>query len=221
MSVSGNNVAVLAARAARLMSSGERKILGIAGAPGAGKSTLAATLAHAMVDGGLATADSIAIVPMDGFHLADVELERLGISDRKGAPETFDVVGYAALLARLRNDLEPTIYAPAFDRIIEQAIAGAIPVAPSVRLVITEGNYLLHDADGWADIGSQLAEVWFCEPEDELRRQRLVQRHVEFGKTADEAHEWVLSVDEPNTELVQRYRDRADVVLKSWSPLVG
>lgn len=130
----------LAGRAATLATRGSRRILGIAGPPGAGKSTLAARLAEALGP------ETAVVVPMDGFHLAQAELARTGLADRKGAPDTFDVAGYVSLLRRLRGADGATVYAPAFDRSLEEPIAGSIPVTPCVPLVITEGNYLLHDA---------------------------------------------------------------------------
>ena len=94
----------LVARARGLVAPGRRAVLGIVGSPGAGKSTLAEALLAALradpPPG--AGADWVAHVPMDGYHLADVELERLGLRHAKGAPDTFDAGGYAALLARLR-----------------------------------------------------------------------------------------------------------------------
>lgn len=127
-------------RARALAASGTRRILGIAGPPGAGKSTLAARLAQELGP------ELAVVVPMDGFHLARAELERLGRADRKGAPDTFDAAGYAALLTRLRTPGSAAVYAPAFDRSLEEPVAGSIPVGTGVGLVITEGNYLLHDA---------------------------------------------------------------------------
>ena len=123
---------------ARALMAGGRAVLGICGAPGAGKSTLAARLAEAV-------GPAAVVVPMDGFHLHDDELARLGLSDRKGAPETFDVAGYVALLRRLHIETDHVVYAPEFDRSREESIAGAIAVRPEHRLVVTEGNYLLDD----------------------------------------------------------------------------
>ena len=125
----------LTARARALAGRGERAILGIAGAPGGGKSTLASALVAEL-------GEAAVLVPMDGFHLAQAELVRQGIRDRMGAPHTFDMRGYAALLRRLRA-ADETVYAPAFRREIEEPIAGAIAVPPEVPLVVTEGNYLL------------------------------------------------------------------------------
>jgi pantothenate kinase len=201
-------LAGLTARAHRLAVPGTRRILGLAGAPGAGKSTLAARLVDRL--GGLA-----ALVPMDGFHLAQAELHRLGRAARKGAPDTFDAAGYAALLARLRTPEPGTVvYAPAFDRTLEEPVAGSIPVAPEVPLVVTEGNYLLHDDGPWAPVRPLLDEVWFLELDDHRRVHRLVERHVRFGKDRPAAERWVKESDEANARLVSAGRDRADLVVR-------
>lgn len=183
----------------------QRRIIGIAGCPGAGKSTMAARLASEH-------ATTSVVVPMDGFHLAQRELERLGRADRKGAPDTFDVDGFAALLRRLRAD-GSTVYAPAFDRHLEEPIAGAIAVEPRHELVVTEGNYLLHDRDGWEQIRPLLDECWYVEVDDELRVQQLTARHIEHGRSPAEAAEWVRRVDEPNAVIVRAGRARADRVV--------
>lgn len=197
----------LVERARLLAAPGRRRVLGIAGAPGAGKSTLAGRLVERL--GGQAV-----LVPMDGFHLSQAELVRLGRADRKGAPDTFDAAGYAALLTRLRTP-EPgaVVYAPAFDRSIEEPVAGSIPVAPAVPLVVTEGNYLLHDQDGWAPVRSLLDEVWFLEIDGAERVRRLVERHVRYGKARPYAERWVRESDEANARVVAGGRDRADLVV--------
>lgn len=200
----------LLTRARALAGTGQRALLGIAGSPGAGKSTLAEHLVGALNgDGG----PWAAYVPMDGFHLADAELARLGRLDRKGAPDTFDAAGYAALLHRLREERDETVYAPGFERVLEQPLAGAIPVPPSARLVVTEGNYLLLDTGAWARVRRALDEVWFCELDEDERIRRLVARHEEFGKTHREAVEWVLGTDQRNADLVAATRDRADLIV--------
>ena len=198
-------------RARSLADGGGRAVLGLAGSPGAGKTTLAETLVRELNG----TGDPwVAHVPMDGFHLADAELERLGRRDRKGAPDTFDAAGYAALLRRLREEPgDDVVYAPGFERELEQPIAGAVPVEPAARLVVTEGNYLLLDTGAWARVRAQLDEVWFCELDEEERLRRLIARHERFGKTHEEAVAWVMRSDQRNAELVAATRDRADLVV--------
>jgi pantothenate kinase len=181
-----------------------RRIVGITGPPGVGKTTYAVGLAAEL--GGVH-------LPMDGFHLADVSLDRLGLRDRKGAPETFDAWGYAALLARLRAWPEEVVWAPAFERDLEQPLAGAIAVDPSAGVVVTEGNYLLLDRPEWRAVRAQLDEVWFLDQDDDLRRERLVERHVHFGKTLEEARTWVSRVDDANAALVAQTKAQADRVV--------
>ncbi|MET7287959.1 nucleoside/nucleotide kinase family protein [Streptomyces sp. NPDC005573] len=197
-------------RARALTRDGQRALLGIAGAPGAGKTTLAEQLVRALNADGPPWA---AHVPMDGFHLADVELDRLGRRDRKGAPDTFDAAGYAALLRRLREDADEVVYAPGFERVLEQPVAGSIPVPPAARLVVTEGNYLLLREGSWARVRPALDEVWFCASDERERVRRLVARHEEFGKDHEAAVAWVLGTDQRNADLVATTRDLADLVV--------
>lgn len=178
------------------------RLLGLTGAPGVGKSTYAAALA---------AEHGLAVVPMDGFHYADVELVRRGLRDRKGAPDTFDAEGYAVLLRRVRG-CEPAVVAPAFDRDLDQPLAGAIAV-PATGTVVTEGNYLLLDEPRWRAVRAEIDEVWHLHVDHDLRRERLVARHVRHGKTPAEARAWVDRVDEPNARLVEAVAARADRVL--------
>lgn len=180
---------------------GDRVIVGIAGPPGAGKTTLAAALAPSL--------DSAAVVPMDGFHLANDELDRLGLSRRKGAPETFDSLGYVALLRRLRSASE-LVYAPSFDHVMNEPIAGSIPVPPSVRVVVTEGNYLLL----WPAARALLdLSIYIDVAVSEERVAGLIERQIAKGLTPSDAAEWVHRSDESNARLIATTASLADVSL--------
>ena len=193
-------------RRATALAVGGRALLGIAGPPGAGKSTLAAALVAALPG-------RSALVPMDGFHLPDAELDRLGRRDRKGAPDTFDAAGYVHLLRRLRERTDDVVYAPQFVREQEQAVAGARAVPRELPLVVTEGNYLLADG-GFAPVRDLLDETWFLDVDPAVRRSRLVARHVGHGRTREQAEQWVSATDEPNARLVDPTRERADLIVR-------
>jgi pantothenate kinase len=160
-----------------------------------------------------ALAPDAIVVPMDGFHLSNAELVRLGRRDRKGAPDTFDAAGYVALLRRLRAGESWPVYAPTFDRDLEEAIAGDIAVSPSVPLIVAEGNYLLYDEGPWAGLAELLDEVWYVEPAEEVRLHRLVRRHVAHGKSEAEAEAWSHGTDQRNAVLIAATRSRATLVV--------
>ena len=180
-----------------------RRILGIAGEPGAGKSTIAAALAAQL---------GASLLPMDGYHLPQAVLRDLGRRDRMGAPGTFDVDGFVRTLADLRLS-SATVLAPDFDREIEEAVADAIAIPPEVGTVIVEGNYLLLDSGGWERVGALLDAVFFVEVDHSIRLLRLINRHVRFGKTQDDARAWALGPDEDNARLIAATAARADHVI--------
>ena len=190
---------------ARSMVAGGGRIVGIAGAPGAGKSTLADQLVTAW-------GPTARLLPMDGFHLADDELRRLGRDDRKGAPDTFDIDGYLSALRRVRTRTADVLV-PRFDRSAEAAIAGSLRIAVHAELVVTEGNYVLLDEPGWRDVRPLLDEAWLIVADDGERIDQLVARHVAHGRTAGAAAAWVASVDEPNAQRVTTGSTAADLIV--------
>lgn len=189
------------------LSKDSRVIVGLAGAPGAGKSTLAAKLKDLL-------GDSLQILPMDGFHLANEVLIDLGFRDKKGAPNTFDVDGLAVLLQRVRLQKEngPIIYAPRFDRGLEEAISSAIPITSAHRIVLAEGNYLLAESNGWDQVRRLLDETWYLEVSKQTRIERLLARRALTGEPLNAARAWVLQVDVPNGEFTDGTRGHADLI---------
>jgi len=197
----------LCARASTLARQEGRRLLGIAGPPGAGKSTLAeAIVAY--------TGETARLVGMDGFHLAQARLAELGRLDRKGAIDTFDADGFLVLLQRLRTAGSGTIYAPEFRRELEESIAGARAIEPEVRLVVVEGNYLLVSNPPWGQLRELLDEVWYCERDEAARISDLIARHQLYGKSEDEARRWVLGPDQDNAVLIATTRSRADCIVR-------
>jgi pantothenate kinase len=187
-----------------------RLIVGITGGPGSGKSTLAARLVEQLA----MTGDGAVLVPMDGFHLAQSVLKTLDLVEVQGAPDTFDAAGYVALLQRIRAVQDEIVYAPAFLREIEEPIAGTIPVLPGTRYVVTEGNYLLLDRSPWSRLRAELDAIWFLEPSEDIRINRLVRRHIQFGRTPNQAlRRATTGSDAENAVLIAPTRNRADLII--------
>jgi pantothenate kinase len=182
-----------------------RTIVGICGPPGAGKSTLSEALIEALDRPAVA-------VPMDGFHLSNVELERLGLTGRKGAPATFDAHGFVHLLRRLRA-ADELVYAPSYSRTLHESIGGVIPVPPDVQIVVVEGNYLLMDEGPWSQVRPLLDLAVYLDAPDRTRQESLVRRQLARGLDLDAAQDWVFNSDERNAEVIAATRSRADVVL--------
>ncbi|MEL4317581.1 nucleoside/nucleotide kinase family protein [Leifsonia sp. YIM 134122] len=195
---------------------GRRVLIGITGSPGSGKTTLAKAVVNRINGGGAAgvpAGGSAVHLPMDGFHLANSTLDRLGIHDRKGAIETFDGWGFVALVDRLRAESGHTIYAPSFKRRVDEGVAGEIAVDDSATIVVIEGNYLLSDAAPWVGIRDRLDAAWFCSTPLEERERRLVDRHTRHGRTPEAATAWARDVDGANAVLIERSRERAELVV--------
>lgn len=189
-------------------------IVGIVGAPGSGKSTLAALVLAELIAGPDPVA--AALVPMDGYHLAQHVIDAAGTAAIKGAPITFDGAGYVSLLQRLLAPVPgETVYAPEFRRAIEEPIAGAVAVGPEVEIVITEGNYLLVDEPPWASVAALLTESWYLDAPEQLRLDRLVSRHVAFGRSPEVAlARSTTGTDGRNAATVLATRSRADLLVR-------
>ncbi|WP_269854135.1 nucleoside/nucleotide kinase family protein [Streptomyces sp. RPT161] len=183
---------------------GRRALLGLAGAPAAGKSTLAQRLVRGATQ--RLGVDSVGYVPMDGFHLSTAQLDRLGRRGRKGAPDTFDVHGYVHLLRRLRNVPQHPVYVPDFDRRLEEPVAAGLVVPPTARLVITEGNYLADDGEGWCEVRELLDALWYVDTPPRVREERLLRRHLRGGRTREQAREFIAASERSNAERVERSR---------------
>jgi pantothenate kinase len=191
-------------RAHELAARPGRALLGVTGAPGAGKSLLAAAL--------LLEVPGAVVVPMDGFHRTTADLTARGWVAERGTPRTFDAAAFVSLLRRLRAG--GAVQAPDFDRSREEPVPAAIDVPATARLVIVEGNYLLLDVPPWAEVAGLLGETWFVEVPEDVRLARLIERHVEFGRNRAEATARATSgSDAANARLVAATRRRADLVV--------
>jgi pantothenate kinase len=199
--------AALARIQGHLEKSSERVLIGIIGKPGAGKSTLSKFLMSKL------SKELVTVVPMDGYHLSNRVLKDLKRADRKGAPDTFDVAGFISLVRRIRSEQTQNIYYPIFDRAIEESIAAQGVVTSATKVVIIEGNYLLHDEGGWEVINDLLDESWMVDVDDDKRISRLISRHIAYGKDPEAAKAWAKGTDEVNAKLIERGRTRADFVV--------
>jgi pantothenate kinase len=190
----GPDADVLRERARRLLLAPGRAVLGIAGAPASGKSTLTLQLAQEL---SAEHPGAVAVVGMDAFHIGHRILEQRGQTGVKGAPHTFDARGYVALLERVRAGTD-TVYAPEFRREIEDSLAHVVEIGPEVGLVITEGNYLLLPEPPWDAVRPLLDEAWFVHLDPVERRRRLVARHRSYGHDPSAAEARALGSDEAN-----------------------
>jgi len=202
-----SQAAALARIQNHLENSTERVLIGIIGKPGAGKSTLSKFLMAKLPK------EFVTVVPMDGYHLSNKVLKDLKRADRKGAPDTFDVAGFISLVKRIRSEQTQNIYYPIFDRAIEESIAAQGVVTSATKVVIVEGNYLLHDDDGWEVCNDLLDESWMVDVDDDKRISRLISRHIAYGKDPEAAKAWAKGTDEVNAKLIERGRTRADFVV--------
>jgi pantothenate kinase len=182
-----------------------RRLLGIVGAPGAGKSTIADELA--------ARIPSSVLLPMDGYHYPQAHVVELGRRDRMGAPDTFDVDAFVDMLEAVRFSGEEVL-ARGFDRTIEEPVADSILISPEKRTIIVEGNYLLCDNGGWERVAPLLDTTFFVTISDEVRHERLIERHVRFGKSPEDARAWALGPDEVNARLITASAPHADHLLE-------
>lgn len=198
-------------RALRERAAGARVVVGITGSPGAGKTTLAVRLAEAL-------GPEAVHLPMDGFHLANSTLDRLGRHDRKGALDTFDGWGFVGLLRRVRDETGHTVYAPSFHREVDEPVAGEIAVEPGHHVVVVEGNYLLVADEPWGRVRELLDEAWFCSADGGERERRLVDRHTRHGRTVEAATAWATEVDGRNALVIEATRARADLVVSGAIP---
>lgn len=192
---------------ARSLTKNGRKILGITGAPGAGKSTIAKSIVETLGKNVAASA------PMDGFHLSNATLIAENKLERKGAIDTFDVDGYLNLLRRLRAADEEVVHAPDYYRTFEESVGSAIPIYRGIPLIVTEGNYLLSTEGGWGKVSGLLDESWFIDLAEEVRIDRLIKRHIQVGKSPADAEKWSRGPDQRNAEMIIALRDRADLVI--------
>lgn len=211
MNIVIKNISEAVERVNHLLAHSENRIvIGVVGKPGAGKSTFTAELIKKL------SSLKPTLVPMDGYHLSNSQLARLGLSDRKGAFNTFDVRGYVNLLKRINNESSTDIYFPVFHREIEESYAADGVVQAECRLVITEGNYLLFDQGGWQEVKQELTEAWFIKVDDQIRIERLIKRHEFFGKDKQSATLWATGSDEINAKAVENDISKADVVIEDF-----
>lgn len=187
-----------------------RLVVGIGGGPGSGKSTFAVKLKELI--NSKAKVDLVQIFPMDGFHRKNIELERYGLLSVKGTPETFDLEGYRSMLNRIK--LGENLKAPIYSREDHDVINNALPIEPHHKIIITEGNYLFADMEGWCEIKDIIDLKIYIEAEKGACEKRLLERHMRGGKTEAEALEKIKMVDMENYDLIDQTKKYADKIIK-------
>ena len=194
--------------ASLLQGSKPRTMIGIVGKPGAGKSTVVTEIQKQF------STEEVAIIPMDGYHLSNEELIKLGRRERKGAPDTFDVEGFISLITRVRNEIDKDHTFHIFHREIEASKADEGIVLRNTKVIVIEGNYLFSEEHNWSEVFPLLDQSWFIEIDDEIRMQRLITRHIKYGKTPQEAEDWSRGSDEANAKFIAKTASRAERIIK-------
>jgi len=185
-----------------------RSIIGIVGKPGAGKSTIVLEIEKRFQP------NEVAIIPMDGYHLSNEALIALGRRDRKGAPDTFDTQSFISLITEVKSSPQVDHRFPIFHREIEASIEDEGIVPSLAKVIVIEGNYLFSDEHNWSEVFALLDHTWFIEIDEEIRMQRLIARHIKYGKTPEEAEEWSRGSDEANARFITLTKDRAENIIK-------
>lgn len=204
---------LLMERAEGSLRQSKRFVLGLVGAPAAGKSTLSIDLRDAVNE---RAGDRISeIAPMDGFHLTNAQLAASNSLARKGEPDTFDAVAYRTRLKRLRSDDRLDVPWPAYDRRLHDPVPAGFVFTPDIRIVITEGNYLLLDTGAWSSMSECFDDSWFLDTDLDLVESRLIDRHRLGGKTDEQARHKTRTSDMPNSRLVIASRHNARVVISA------
>lgn len=191
-----------------LDSQSARSLIGIVGKPGAGKSTVVEEIEKRYKP------NEVSIIPMDGFHLSNEELIKLGRRDRKGAPDTFDVEGFISLIKKVKHEPQDNHKFPIFHREIEASVENEGLVPKESKVVVIEGNYLFSEDHNWSGVFPLLDHTWFIEIDDEVRIERLIARHIRYGKTPEEAENWSRGSDETNARFIELTAHRASNIIK-------
>lgn len=187
-----------------------RTLIGIAGVPGSGKSTLARHLRDAL--GHIAQRPDVAIVvPMDGFHLTNAELNQRGLMDRKGSPDTYRTQSLYVKLLEIKRGSRPVLM-PIYSREIHEPVPDAVEVKAETPLVIVEGNYLFCDFGMWRPISTVFDLKIFVETTPDKAKERVIARHIQGGMNAEAAAGKFDHNDAPNSELVAPAKSNADIM---------
>ena len=185
-----------------------RSIIGIVGKPGAGKSTVVSEIEKRF------DPSQVSVIPMDGYHLSNEELISLDRRDRKGAPDTFDTQSFISLISKVKNNPETELRFPIFHREIEASKADEGIVQSGVKVIVVEGNYLFSEEHNWEGVFPLLDHTWFIEISDEVRIERLIARHIRYGKTPEDAEKWSRGSDEANARFIELTAHRAANIIK-------
>jgi len=191
-----------------LQSPNARSIIGIVGKPGAGKSTVVSEIENRF------DSRQVSVIPMDGYHLSNEELISLNRRDRKGAPDTFDTNAFTSLITKVKNNPDSEHRFPIFHREIEASKPDEGVVQSNSKVIVIEGNYLFSEEHNWQGVFPLLDHTWFIEIDDEVRIERLIARHIRFGKTPEEAENWSKGSDEANARFIELTAHRASNKIK-------